>query len=290
MSRETSNDSQRGAPGRSRLANTSGGAAAVRDGTAPAGAVKLDGYRVRTAYEQVAEHLRALIVSGALAPGDRLPPETELGPLFGVSRNTIREALRTLGSLGLTEVRRGAAGGTFVVPADPRTVTEFLEGAIGRLRGTAELSNAELLEARELLEVPIARLAALRRDDAGLVALRAAIERERCERTRVQVLGHHETFHGTLIDVAGNRLLAAFAEPIFRVVRARISHVLRNKLADEGPDHEAILDRVAAGDAEGAAEAMHEHLVHLHWRLCEAEPRQVGPGARYPATGASADS
>jgi GntR family transcriptional repressor for pyruvate dehydrogenase complex len=65
---------------------------------------------VKTAYQQVADQLRSLILGGDLSPGDRLPPESELIELFGVSRGTVREALRALASQGLITTSRGATG------------------------------------------------------------------------------------------------------------------------------------------------------------------------------------
>src|SRR5690606_27188041 len=69
---------------------------------------------VRTAYQQVAEQLRELILTGALSAGDRLPPEAELAATFGVSRSTVREALRVFASRDLIRTARGTTCGTFV--------------------------------------------------------------------------------------------------------------------------------------------------------------------------------
>jgi GntR family transcriptional repressor for pyruvate dehydrogenase complex len=131
--------------------------------------------RIRPAYEQVAEQLRELILNGTLSPGDQLPVEAELSAVFGVSRSTVREALRMLSSQSLIYTARGVTGGTFVAETSPDAISDFLETSIGLLSGSHEITADELLEARDLLEVPAARLAALRRTDEHLEAMRQAI-------------------------------------------------------------------------------------------------------------------
>ena len=85
---------------------------------------------VLSAYRQVADQLRALIVTGQIRPGERLPSEASLANLFGVSRGTVREALRELSAQALVETSRGAAGGSFVTQPDPESVSEFLESPL----------------------------------------------------------------------------------------------------------------------------------------------------------------
>ena len=116
--------------------------------------------RVRKAYEQVADQLRDLIVSGRLARGERLPNETVLAREFGVSRATVREALRLLTAQSLIRTAKGAGGGTYVTMPTVDHVSEFLNSALELLTAAEHVTLDELLEAREALEVPAARLAA----------------------------------------------------------------------------------------------------------------------------------
>jgi DNA-binding GntR family transcriptional regulator len=87
--------------------------------------------RVRPAYQQVADQLRDRILDGSLTSGDRLPTEIELSEIFGVSRSTIREALRVLASKDLIRTTRGTTGGTFVARVQFDQVSDYLEMSLG---------------------------------------------------------------------------------------------------------------------------------------------------------------
>ena len=221
--------------------------------------------RLQPAYQQVADQLRSLIIEGQLASGDRLPPEGELGASFGVSRSTVREALRVLASQGLIETTRGTTGGTFVTRIRPDAVASYLETSIGLMSGTEDLTLTDLLEARELLEVPAAALAADRHEDGHVADLRAAITREKASRGRTGKFSEHRTFHGLIIEATGNGLLRMMTDPIFRVLQTRFLSPDVNEGFWAGIDreHEEIVDLIEAGDAEGASAAMHEHLGHI---------------------------
>ena len=218
--------------------------------------------RVQPAYQQVADQLRTLVIGGELASGDRLPPEGELAASFGVSRSTVREALRVLASQGLVETTRGTTGGTFVTRIRPAAVTSYLETSIGLMSGTDDLTLTDLVQARELLEVPAAALAAGRREPEHVEALQGAIAREKASRGRSGKFSEHRQFHGLIIAATGNGLLRMMTDPIFRVLQTRF---LRPVDADGfwatvDREHEEIVDCVEAGDAEGASAAMHRHL------------------------------
>jgi GntR family transcriptional regulator, transcriptional repressor for pyruvate dehydrogenase complex len=128
---------------------------------------------VKKAYEQVADQLRELIARGVLAPGERLPNETQLANQFGVSRATIREALRLLAAESLLRTSRGKGGGSFVNLPSIENISDFVGASISLLTDAETVSLEELLETRELLEVPAARLAAVRRTDHDLERLHA---------------------------------------------------------------------------------------------------------------------
>src|SRR5207253_6225210 len=113
-------------------------------------------------YEQVAERLRTLVVGGTLQPGSRLPNEEVLAREFGVSRATLREALRSLAAQDLIRTAKGAGGGSFVTLPSVEGVSSFVHSSITLMADANDVSLEDLLEARELLEVPAARLAANR--------------------------------------------------------------------------------------------------------------------------------
>ena len=116
--------------------------------------------RVRRSYEQVADQLRDLILSGTLERGARLPNETVLAAEFGVSRATVREALRSLAAQDLIRTAKGAGGGSYVTLPTVDRISESLTANIGLLSDARDLTLDELIEARMLIEVPVARLAA----------------------------------------------------------------------------------------------------------------------------------
>lgn len=221
--------------------------------------------RVRPAYQQVADQLLELILSGSLSSGDKLPSEAELSGVFGVSRSTVREALRVLASRDLIHTMRGTTGGTFVSRVQFEQVSDYLETSLGLLTGSSEVTVAEMLEARELLEVPSARLAATRRTSEHIGAMREAIEREVDGRGRVVKFREHRTFHGIVVEAAGNGLLSVMTDPVFKVLQAQFlsPDITTEYWADVDHDHHEILRCIETGDGDGAATAMKEHLVRL---------------------------
>ena len=219
--------------------------------------------RTKPAYQQVAAQLREWVLSGDLAPGERLPNESQLSEVFGVSRSTVREALRWLSSQGLITTLRGVTGGSFVAHPQPGEVSEYLEASVGLLSGAQVVSVAELLEARALLEVPAARLAAERHDAEHLRALHDAVEEE--DRALDAGFEGHRGVHTAVLDAAGNGLLAIMTTPLFAVLRTRFLRDLAppafwKEVCD---DHRLLVERIADRDADGAAAAMHAHLDHL---------------------------
>jgi len=136
--------------------------------------------RVRKAYEQVNDQLRELIVSGELAPGERLPNEAVLAREFGVSRATVREALRILTAQNLIRTTKGAGGGSYVTLPTVDHISEFLRGNLNLLSESDHVTLEEFLELRELIEVPAARLAAERASTSDVDRLRDTIRSSRC--------------------------------------------------------------------------------------------------------------
>src|SRR5437870_13803806 len=118
--------------------------------------------------------LRTRVVAGTLPPGSRLPNEEVLAREFGVSRATLREALRSLAAQDLIRTAKGAGGGSYVTLPSVEGVSSFLHSSITLMADANDVSLENLLEARELLEVPAARLAARRRSETQLELLRGA--------------------------------------------------------------------------------------------------------------------
>jgi len=221
--------------------------------------------RVLPAYQQVADQLLDLILSGSLASGDRLPPEASLASIFGVSRSTVREALRVLASRDMISTTRGTTGGTFVSRIELDQVSDYLETSLGLMSGADDVSVVDMLEAREVLEVPAARMAAERREDHHVVGLREAIDREVLSRGRSGKFREHRNFHGLVVEATGNGLLSVMTAPVFRVLQARFLNpdVPGDFWGQVDADHEEIYAAIRDGDRDGAGKAMHDHLRRL---------------------------
>jgi GntR family transcriptional regulator, transcriptional repressor for pyruvate dehydrogenase complex len=217
--------------------------------------------RVQPAYQQVADQLRDRILDGSVSPGDRLPTAVELSDIFGVSRSTVREALRVLASRGLIRTTRGTTGGTFVTRVELDQVSDYLETSLGLMSGAAELSVAQLLEARQAFEVPAAGLAALRREDHHLDSLHQAVEREKRSRATRARSREHRTFHSVVLEATGNPLIGLMTEPLFRVLTARRGSEMPDSYWQQvDRDHLEITERITEQDHDGAVDAMRRHL------------------------------
>lgn len=197
--------------------------------------------------------LRAMIVDGRLPRGARIG-QAELADALGISRGSVREALRRLAGDGFVEfeVNRGF----FVAGVG-------LDGVLQRL------------EVRLLLEPGIARLAAERRTEDDLVALRAAIDGERKARNPVAAHDATRSFHVALVRATRNDALLKIFDGLWiedvgrRLIASRTSQAAwRSSDADE---HERILAAVAAGDGEAAESAMRAH-VHSAWQHWAERP------------------
>ncbi|MYB28475.1 MAG: FadR family transcriptional regulator [Acidimicrobiaceae bacterium] len=219
---------------------------------------------VLPAYEQVAIQLQELIIKGTLTVGERLPAEGEMAAQFGVSRSTIREALRGLSSQRLVYTKRGVSGGTFVAEPSSEHVHTYLETTIGLLSGADVVSVDEILEARELFEVPAARLAAVRRSEDDLSRLRATLVPDDGIDPSHGFEGHRE-FHFAILKASGNQLLDVITGPVFSVLETRFvrDRASSGFWAAVETDHQDIFDAITAGDSEASARFMHAHLERL---------------------------
>jgi DNA-binding FadR family transcriptional regulator len=221
--------------------------------------------RVRKAYEQVSDQLRELILSGSITPGQRLPNEAALSVQFGVSRATVREALRVLATQNLIRTTKGATGGSFVILPTADHISDFLSSNISLLSQTETVTLDEFLELRELLEVPAARLAARHRSSEIVDRLEAAIPGQPRDLGTQEQFIYNKDFHSQVVIASGNTLLSISAQPIFSVMQTNLSRSnLGRRFHDQvNRDHRAIAEAIAAGDEDGAADEMRKHLHFL---------------------------
>lgn len=217
------------------------------------------------AYEQVAARLREEIHDQVLPTGARLPNEVVLAEQFGVSRATVREALRLLAAQSLIRTAKGAGGGSYVTVPSAEHLSESLRSGLGLLAAAEDVTLEELLEARELLEVPAAELAARRRADEDVERLRAAIPGEPLRLGTQEQFVYNADFHTIVIEACGNTLLTIAAQPIFAILQTRLA---RSRLGRRfhraiNEHHREIVAAIAAGDERAAGEQMYGHLEFL---------------------------
>jgi len=213
------------------------------------------------AYQQLADELRAEITSGRLQPGERLPPEPELCVKIGVSRSTVREALRLLASQHLIVTTRGVTGGSFVAHPDASQLGDGLSTGFALLTHSAAVGFADLLELRRALEVPAAGLAAMRRDEAHLTELRGALFDPAIDDLDT-MMAARAAFHRVIAKATGNPLFELVGRPLYQASYGEevISDLPEGYWARIDADHRALLNFLAVRDGEGARQCATAHL------------------------------
>ncbi|WP_250027536.1 FadR/GntR family transcriptional regulator [Paractinoplanes maris] len=216
------------------------------------------------AYQLLADELRADITSGRLQPGERLPPEPELCVKTGVSRSTVREALRLLASQHLIVTTRGVTGGSFVAHPDAEQLAEGLATGFTLLSNSAGVGLTDLLELRRALEVPAAGLAAIRRDDDHLAEMRGAFFDPAVDDLET-MLAAHAAFHLAVAKATMNPLYDLIVRPLYF---ASFGEDVTENLPPGywrqiDADHRLILDCLIMRDAESATRAAAQHLDYI---------------------------
>jgi GntR family transcriptional repressor for pyruvate dehydrogenase complex len=225
--------------------------------------------------ELIANDLRRRIVAGELQEGDALPPENTLLTRYGVSRPTLREALRVLESEMLIRVHRGARGGARVHAPDGAVAARYV-GFVMQYRG---VTVEDVFRARLVFEPPCAGILAGRRTDHDLKLLADELEAGEQEHdlTAARALVRHVGFHNLVVELAGNGTMRLLSDMLHDVV-ARAATNLANTVAPATlhsgwaiarDHHRQLFERIEAGDVEGAEAAWRDHLQHLidRWRL-----------------------
>jgi GntR family transcriptional repressor for pyruvate dehydrogenase complex len=214
--------------------------------------------------DKVAELMLDTILSRRLQVGDRLPSERELGEQFGVSRTVVREAVRALVAKGVIEVRSGS--GLRVAAVDAAAVSESMSLY---LRG-GTLDFEKVHEVRALLEVHIAGIAAERATEADIARLREVHRRMDREHTDVEAAALDDLeFHRVIAAATQNDLYLLLMDSIgSALIDIRRENLGSGSAPMTLSQHERVLESIAAGDADGAREAMGAHLegVAAWWR------------------------
>lgn len=213
-------------------------------------------------YEVVAARLRRAIHLGIYPPGTNMPPEREHSELLGVSRSTLRGALRILVGEGLVEVRRGATGGVFVLENE-----EPVDVLKARLRQRADELRA-VMDFRVLTETFAAQRAAENSTENDIAEIAASIEEMAASNTTGELRRADMHFHLAIAAAARSKMLLTAIEDARAALFLPFQVVdFSEMLSHSAVEHQNILDRIAAGDAEGAAAQMESHLSTTRDRL-----------------------
>ena len=230
---------------------------------------------------RLTSQLEQMIVDNRVQPGDRLPAERELARQFGVSRTVVREAVRALQAKGLLEVHTGS--GTIVrspsAAAVSQTMTLFLRA------GRPELDYRQVLEVRRLLEVEIAGLAAERRTEQDLERLNEVLALTPNVTSREEYVKVDIGFHALLAQATHNELFVLLLDSIVEILRKvrEMAFDIPSAPLRAYQYHSAIMTQVQQGNAEGARQAMRDHLD-------EAEDTLLRAMALYARRGMDAES
>jgi GntR family transcriptional regulator, transcriptional repressor for pyruvate dehydrogenase complex len=232
--------------------------------------------RIRGASEQVATALQHRIQSAGLGPGDFLGREEDLAAEFGVSRPTLREALKLLSSSNLIRANKGPGGGIFVAHTADQGVRRSLSDSVDMMLETGAVSLEELLDARTLLEVPLAGLAALQADEETVQRLRGALGAAAAADGDIDAMHAADTeFHREIAAAAGNRIAQALTGWVYEVLQPRLMDVLREAVVPGAvlDQHATLLRAIEKGDRARAERAMREHLQYLRDVLAMVRPQ-----------------
>lgn len=216
------------------------------------------------AYQMLADELRADITSGRLQPGERLPPEPELCVKTGVSRSTVREALRLLASQHLIVTTRGVTGGSFVAHPDAEQLADGLSTGFTLLANSAGVGLADLVELRRAIEVPAARMAARRRTEEHLAEIRATLFDPLVDDLDT-MMATHCLFHTAVVKATGNPLFELVGRPLYHAAYGEdvTDHLPDGYWVRIDADHRRLLECLCAGDAEAAAAVAARHLDYI---------------------------
>ncbi|WP_415714974.1 FadR/GntR family transcriptional regulator [Roseibium sp.] len=201
---------------------------------------------------QIANAIRDAILEGRLASEERLPSEAELSERFGVSRSTVREALKRLAAQNLIRSERGSSGGAFVNRLTWAEAQDNLVTTTRLLIGMNDIPFEDAIEARFALETSALPLAVINRTEAHLKALRSEIARQRDPLTSdEEFCASDVSFHSATADATGNPLLAFQLSAAFEAMQPLMNMLVyrlrdRERIADI---HEALASSLEKQDS-----------------------------------------
>jgi GntR family transcriptional repressor for pyruvate dehydrogenase complex len=222
-------------------------------------------FRVPKAAELIVETLREQVIRGQLKATESLPSEAELCEQFGVSRPTIREAMRILESESLIRVSRGTRGGARIIAPSERNVARY----VGRYLQYAQVPIVDIHRANMAIEIPAVVGLASHHTAEDLEVLDAVLAAERTQggENGFEAILAGKAFHRAVVELAGNRTLAivyGMLEEVSVAASREIVNVMQSRFADEAlrfyQVHEAIVRLVREHDTVQAEKLWRRHL------------------------------
>jgi DNA-binding FadR family transcriptional regulator len=217
-----------------------------------------------TLADELAQQLLQDIIDGRHRAGAALPPEADIAAAANVSRLTVREAVKALRGKNILRIERGR--GTFVnPPGEWADLSALVRVATAQTRQASETVPRRLIEARRVIEVGAAELAATRRTDADLDVLEAALSAMRVAAAATDVeafVTADIAFHAAVLNASANVFLAALLGPLAGLVveGRRQTSAYADIRGHAIERHEAIVAAIRSGSSARAGEAMREHL------------------------------
>jgi len=227
------------------------------------------------AYQEIVAQVEMAILSGDLTPGQKLPPERDLIDTFGISRNTLREALRVLEQKGLITVKTGQKGGIVVKKVDTKQLSESLAFLIRHRR----VSLTHLAEFREGLEGNISALAAKRAKVADIQHLTDILNQmeDEIEKDLMSILQLDKSFHLTLAAITGNPVFLTLLKVIYNNIHQYYSRLYPKESRYKWEiyqDLREIADAVRCGNAIKARQLTKRHIYRSNTYLKQQEERE----------------
>ncbi len=236
----------------------------LRDDSRVGSRVEFRRIRAPRAFEEIADQIRKELSDRRLRAGDRLPPERALAAQFGVSRNTLREALRSLENAGLLRLRKGATGGAFVRESTGDAIITGLRDMFH----LGAISPEHLTEARVLIESIAVRTACERASADDTAALNANIAAaETAARDKIDFYDQaaiHLEFHRILARATKNPVMVIVMEALVDVMQHFIRAIGQKRNPWVIPSRRRFMKHFAAGESDAAVAEMEQHLERLN--------------------------
>lgn len=225
--------------------------------------------------KEIIDQVRDLISSGRLKPGDRLPSERELAQTFHVGRSTVREAIRSMESLGLIEVRAGE--GTFLAGPSPRNTQDPLTANLFKAWST----HFKLFEVRAVLEPSLAALAARRASLGQIEMMRGILTHQEHQILRGETGKKEDSeFHHLIAEATGNEILHRIADSLMTLLGETRETSLQHsgRPSRSLKQHWAILEAIESRNPAAAERRMREHIRSIE-RLIFSSQQKPEKGA-----------